>query len=167
MMYFNKMGATLRFDIGKDYPDYRDFYVECTYKPAWNPRNNYNRYNKGENQENDIQNDGNDINKDKYYLTMRLGIKTIDELIKVDMTNIDTQRISGTRETVKYNIAKIVEQACKSGFFDEYVKHYKYVMKCFEIGNDVLEEERSKKIKEEMNKEGNSVNDSNNDMSAA
>lgn len=141
-MYYKKLGSTIRFDIGESFPTYKDYFVECNYLYDYKTEN--------------------------YLLNMRLGCKSIDERMMVDVTDIDTQHISGDKRTIIANIRRIVIQACKTGFFDEYVKHFEFVLKCFDIGYEVLEEERSKKIKEEMNKkEENNVNDSNNDKGAA
>ena len=73
---------------------------------------------------------------------MWLKRNDIDDRFKIDSQEIDTQYISGTRETIRDNICRIVEQASLSGFFDRYIQRYEYEMNCFDIGNDLVESER-------------------------
>lgn len=75
-----------------------------------------------------------DKNEEKYILSMWLKKENINSRFKIDSQEIDTQYISGTRETIRKNICKIVEQACVSGFFNHYINRYRYTYKCFEIG---------------------------------
>ena len=83
-----------------------------------------------------------DKNKDKYSLSMWLMRNDIDDTFKIDSQEVDTQYISGNKDTIKDNILKIVEQASESGFFDEYVERFEYYMKCFTKGNNFYEDER-------------------------
>lgn len=80
--------------------------------------------------------------KEKYSLQMRLVHEDFDDEFKIDSQEIDTQYIPGTRESIESNIARIVEYAALSGFFDEYVKKFEYTYKCFDKGNDFFEKER-------------------------
>lgn len=79
--------------------------------------------------------------KEKYSLQMRLVHKDIDDEFKIDSQEIDTQYIPGTQETIESNIARIVEHAALSGFFDKYVERFEYLYKCFDKGNDFFEKE--------------------------
>lgn len=83
-----------------------------------------------------------DTQKEKYSLSMWLICKTIDHRFKIDSQKIDTQYINGTKETIRLNICRIVEQAAQTGFFDEYIEKFEYLMKCFDKGNELFEKER-------------------------
>ncbi len=72
---------------------------------------------------------------------MWLKRKDIDDKFKIDSQEIDTQYISGTKESIRQNICRIVEQASLSGFFDYYIERYEYTCKCFDRGNDLFEKE--------------------------
>ena len=78
----------------------------------------------------------------KYSLSMRLKRDDIDDTFKIDSQEIDTQYISGTKETIKENICRIVEQACLSGYFNYYIERYEYAYKCFDKGDELFEQER-------------------------
>lgn len=82
-----------------------------------------------------------DKQKQKYSLSMWLKANGIDERFKIDSQEIDTQYISGTKENIRQNICRIVEQASLSGYFDHYIQRYEYEMRCFNIGNDIVEKE--------------------------
>lgn len=77
--------------------------------------------------------------QEKYLLSMWLRRKDIEDTYKIDGQKIDTQYISSTRETIRQDICRIIEQASLSGFFDFYVERFEYTYKCFDIGNDLLE----------------------------
>ena len=82
-------------------------------------------------------------NKDKYLLSMWLMRNDIDDTFKIDSQEIDTQYISGDKDSIRDNIVKIIEQANDSGFFDYYVERFEYVHKCFDRGNKLYESEWS------------------------
>lgn len=82
-----------------------------------------------------------DKSKEKYLISMWLKRNDIDNTFKIDSQEIDTQYISGTKETIKQNICKIVEQASSSGLFDDYIERYEYTVKCFDRGNELYEKE--------------------------
>ena len=42
-------------------------------------------------------------------------------------------------KTVKPDITAIVTELLSDGFFNKYIKRYEYEQKCFEIGNDYIE----------------------------
>lgn len=83
-----------------------------------------------------------DKEKEKYSLSLWLKRNDITDRFKIDSQEIDTQYISGTRENIRQNICRIVEQASLSGFFDQYVQRYEYTYKCFDRGDDLFEKER-------------------------
>lgn len=78
----------------------------------------------------------------KYLLSMWLKRDNVDDTFKIDSQEIDTQYISSTKETIKSNICRIVEQASLSGYFDYYIERYEYTYKCFDRGNELFEQER-------------------------
>lgn len=75
----------------------------------------------------------------KYVLTIRLKHESIEQTYKIDTQDIDTQYISGTRETIRSNICKIVERACQMKYFDKYIAEYEYAQKCFYIGDEAID----------------------------
>lgn len=79
---------------------------------------------------------------EKYVLSMWLVGSIADDRFKIDSQEIDTQLISGTKETIEDNIDRIVGQASKTGFFDRYIERYEYTYKCFDRGNELFEQER-------------------------
>lgn len=82
---------------------------------------------------------------DKYLLSMWLIREDIDDRFKIDGQEIDAQYIHSSRETIKQDICRIVEQASLSGFFDYYIQRYEYTYLCFDRGNDLCEKERMSK----------------------
>lgn len=81
--------------------------------------------------------------KEKYLLSMWLKRDDISDRFKIDSQEIDTQYISGTRDTIRNNICLIVEQACNVGFFDKYIERFEYTYKCFDKGDDLFMREKS------------------------
>lgn len=104
---------------------YNDYFVECAY-----------HFNK---------------NEGKYLLSMWLNRNDIGDRMYLSSKKIDTQYLSGTRETIVENICRVVHQAAtvpdKNGikYFDKYVKRYEYELSCFEYGNELFEQERMEK----------------------
>lgn len=114
-MFKRRKGYSIEIDLPEEH-GYKGYTVVCTYK--YNTQFN------------------------KYSLEMELKYKDIGDSFRIDRQEIDTQYISGTRETIEDNIERIVNQACMSGFFDEYIKRYEYTFMCFEKGNELYEQER-------------------------
>lgn len=92
-----------------------------------------------------------DKRKGKYSLSMWISRTDIEDRMRLSSKKIDTQYISGTKETIVENICRIVHQAAtvpdENGkkYFDHYVERYKYELKCFERGNELFEQERLEK----------------------
>lgn len=92
-----------------------------------------------------------DKKKTKYALSIWITRSDIEDRMRLFSKKIDTQYISGTRDTIVENICRIVHQAATvtndSGekYFDKYVKRYEYELACFEKGNELFEQERLKK----------------------
>lgn len=90
-----------------------------------------------------------DKKQNKYALSMWLNRTDIEDRMQLSSKKVDTQYISGTRESIIENICRIVHQAAtvsdeESGerYFDYFVKRYEYELKCFECGNELFEIER-------------------------
>lgn len=93
-----------------------------------------------------------DKKAEKYSLSMWLNRTDVEDRMKLSSKKVDTQYISGTRETIIENICRIVHQAATvvndegEKYFDKYVKRYEYELACFERGNELFEQEELSKI---------------------
>lgn len=112
---YKKLGYTIEIDLPEEH-GYKGYSVECTY-----------RYDKS---------------KEKYLLSMWLKCMNINEKFKIGSQEIDTQYISGTRDTIIENIIRIVKQASLTKFFDYYIEEFEYTFKCFDKGDNFFEQER-------------------------
>ena len=101
---------------------YENYFVECAY-----------HFNKREG---------------KYALSMWLNRTDLEDRMMLSSKKVDTQYISGTRETIIENICRIVHQASTvpndNGirYFDYFVERYEYELACFDCGNELFEQER-------------------------
>jgi hypothetical protein len=88
----------------------------------------------------------------KYSLSMWLNRNDIEDRMMLSSKKVDTQYISGTRETIVENICRIVHQAVtvesENGvrYFDYFVERYEYELACFDRGNELFEKERLAKL---------------------
>lgn len=91
-----------------------------------------------------------DKSKGKYALSMWINRNDIEDRMRLSFKKVDTQYISGTRETIIENICRVVHQAAtvadENGerYFDYFVERYEYELACFERGNELFEQERLK-----------------------
>lgn len=95
---------------------YQNYFVECTYyfdKP-----------------------------KNKYILSMWLNRNDMEDRMRVSSKKVDTQYLSGSKETIVENICRVVHQACLFGYFNHFIERYEYELACFERGNELFEQER-------------------------
>lgn len=83
---------------------------------------------------------------EKYSLSMWLKRKDIDSLSRIEYEEVDTQLISGTRETIRPNICRIVEQAMKAHYFDSFIDRFDFEMKCMDRGIDMSDLESSEEV---------------------
>ena len=83
---------------------------------------------------------------EKYSLSMWLKRKDIDSLSRIEYEEVDTQLISGTRETIRPNICRIVEQAMKAYYFDSFIDRFDFEMKCMDRGIDMSDLESSEEV---------------------
>lgn len=124
MMKPRYKGNTLTISLSKF--GYQNYIVECEY-----------HFNKS---------------KEKYSLSMWLNKTDLEDRMRLSSKKVDTQYITGTRETIVENICRIVHQAAtvvnKNGvrYFDPFVARYEYELKCFERGNELFEQERLNQI---------------------
>lgn len=107
-------GYTLEIDISK--LGYKNYMVECSYHF--------------------------DKTREKYLLSMWIKRIDLEDRMILSSKKVDTQYISGNRETIEENICRVVHQACLSGYFDYFVERYEYELKAFERGNELYELER-------------------------
>lgn len=90
--------------------------------------------------------------KGKYSISMWLNRNDMEDRMQLSSKKIDTQYLSGTRETIVENICRIVHQAStvanENGerYFDRFIERYEYELKCFDRGNDLFEKERLTKL---------------------
>ena len=82
-----------------------------------------------------------DKRKEKYSLCMWLKHASMDQKYHVEYDGIDTQYISGTRESIRENVCRIVEVMMVQNRFDYFIDRYEYDMKCCEKGAEILEAE--------------------------
>ena len=82
-----------------------------------------------------------DKQKEKYSLRMWLKHAVMDQKYRVEYDGIDTQYISGTRETIRENICRIVKVMMDQHHFDYFIDRYEYDMKCCEKGAEILDAE--------------------------
>lgn len=73
----------------------------------------------------------------------------IEDRMRLSSKKVDTQYISGTKDTIIENICRIVYQAANVAdmktdkkYFDRFVERYEYELACFERGNELFEQER-------------------------
>lgn len=83
-----------------------------------------------------------DKHEGKYSLSMWLNRNDMEDRMRLSSKKVDTQYLSGTKETIIENICRVVHQACISGYFDYFIERYEYELNCFERGNELFEIER-------------------------
>lgn len=92
-----------------------------------------------------------DKREGKYSLSMWLSRNDVEDRIRLSSKKVDTQYISGTRETIVENICRVVHQAATAAYengkkyFDQFVERYEYELACFERGYELFEKERLNK----------------------
>lgn len=93
----------------------------------------------------------------KYSLSIWLNRNDIEDRMKLSSKKVDTQYISGTRETIVENICHVIHHIVtvtyENGkkYFDPFVERYEYELKCFERGNELFEQERLSKTNDIKN----------------
>lgn len=98
-----------------------------------------------------------DKREGKYSISIWLNRRDIEDRMRLSSKKVDTQYISGTRETIIENICHVVYHAAtvtyENGekYFDPFVERYEYELKCFERGNELFEQERLSKTNDNKN----------------
>ncbi len=116
-------GQTIKFNLTRW--GYENYFAECAY--------HFDKY------------------KGKYSLSMWLNRNDVEDRMRLSSKKVDTQYISGTKETIIENICRVVHQACMSKYFNYFIERYEYELKCFERGNELFEQERLNKTNDNKN----------------
>ena len=94
-----------------------------------------------------------DKKENKYSFSMWLNRTDLEDRMKLSSKKVDTQYISGTRDTIIENICRIVhhcvtitDKGSGKKYFDRFVERYEYELACFERGNELFEKERLAKL---------------------
>lgn len=66
--------------------------------------------------------------KGKYLVSMWIRKRMVDYRYKVDSVRVDTQYLSGTRDTIRENLCLVVDHACRIGFFDPYISRLDHIL---------------------------------------
>lgn len=75
----------------------------------------------------------------KYELTLYLRANDVEML---DLIQNDEKAIEADHKTIKLKITDYVSELLNNGYFDKYIDRYKYMLKCFDKGNELFEKER-------------------------
>lgn len=109
---------------------YKDYFVECLYY-----------FNKKE---------------EKYALSVYLCRNDLEDRMKLSCKHIDTQYISGTRETIVEYICRVIYQLANNivndngeKYLDYFVDRYEYELACFERGNELFEQEQINQVNDD------------------
>lgn len=114
-------GNTLKIELSN--LGYKNYFVECAYHF--------------------------DKRECKYSLSMWLNRNDMEDQMQISSKKVDTQYISGTRDTIVENVCRIVYQAATVAdedgkkYFDHFIERYEYELECFERGNELFEQERT------------------------
>ena len=73
----------------------------------------------------------------KYQVNLYLTRNDIDFLDK-----IDTYYLESDKGIIKAVVAKLVEEKYNEGFFNYYIERIVYMLKCFDKGNEMFEDEQ-------------------------
>ena len=111
MLKKNYLGTTISFVLPEN--QYKGYVVDCTYK-----------YIK---------------DMDKYAIAMWLRRTDIDNRLQICSQETTAQYITSDKENIQNDIARLIEQAANSTFFDDYIARFEYYDKCFTYGNDYFE----------------------------
>ena len=114
MLKRNFLGTTISFVLPEN--QYKGYVVDCAYR--------YDKY------------------KDKYAIVMWLRRTDIDDKLQICSQETTVQYITSAKESIQNDIARLIEQAANSTFFDEYIERVEYYTKCFDYGNKYFETKR-------------------------
>lgn len=77
---------------------------------------------------------------DIYISTLFLKDNTVDTWKLIE--GAEKLEFNATSKTINSAILKFVASELENGFFDYYIDRYNYEMKCFDLGDEILESER-------------------------
>lgn len=83
---------------------------------------------------------GFDVENRVYTTTLFLKENTIDTWKLIEKA--ENLVFHANQNTINSAILKQVSTFLQDGFFDYYIQRYEYEMKCFDVGNDLVESER-------------------------
>lgn len=75
-----------------------------------------------------------------YYVELKLKRNDVERWDTIE--DAESVVFSNDYKTINVAILKHVSSLMDDGFFDKYINRYEYELKCFEIGNDIVEKER-------------------------
>jgi len=75
--------------------------------------------------------------EDSYEVQLMLKENTVDNWSLIEKA--EHLRFNANNKTIYSAILKQVATYMDEGFFDYYIDRYEYELKCFEIGNDIME----------------------------
>ena len=78
-----------------------------------------------------------DRNESTYRMSLYLKDDTYDILDLIEEK--ENNKINTDKKTLFSDVSKIVTGYYLEGFFDNYIKRYEYMMKCFDKGNEFFE----------------------------
>jgi len=79
----------------------------------------------------------------KYEVTLRIKDNTVDILDLIEKQ--EKVEFNANYKTINSAILKYVAILLSDGFFDYYIRRYDYMMKCFDRGHELFEQERMNK----------------------
>lgn len=82
---------------------------------------------------------GKDENED-YDVQLMLKENTVDKWDSIEKA--EHIKFPNKTKNIYSVVLKTVSTYLQEGFFDYYINRYEYELKCFDLGNDVLEKER-------------------------
>lgn len=74
---------------------------------------------------------------DTYDVQLMLKENTVDKWDLIE--NAEHLTFNATDKTIYSAILKTVSTYLQEGFFDYYINRYEYELKCFDIGNEIME----------------------------
>ena len=76
----------------------------------------------------------------KYEIQLMLKENTVDKWELIEKA--ESLEFNVDYKTINKAILKHVSTLLSDGFFDYYIQRYEYELKCFDIGNEIVEKER-------------------------
>ena len=83
-------------------------------------------------------------NEHKYVVQLMLKENTVDKWLLIEKA--ESLEFTVDYKIINKAILKKVATLLSEGFFDYYIDRYEYELKCFDIGNEIVEKERKNKL---------------------